>query len=116
MSKPRKVGAYANQRLNSTKLERLKEQNQDSFVDGPKQGVPNRLTVVSEEARSAVLQLKQEGVDFIKVHNGLPRDAFFASWTKRTSSTSQSPFTFQRTLVRRRHRTRASLVSSTPRR
>jgi hypothetical protein len=40
--------------------------------------VPNRLTVVSEEARSAVLQLKQEGVDFIKVHNGLPRDAFFA--------------------------------------
>ncbi|HYX70189.1 MAG TPA: amidohydrolase family protein [Terriglobales bacterium] len=49
------------------------------FVDGPKQGVPNRLTAITpEEARSAVLQLKHEGVDFIKVHNGLPRDAFFA--------------------------------------
>jgi imidazolonepropionase-like amidohydrolase len=49
------------------------------FVDGPKEGVTNRLTVTTpEEARAAVLHLKQEGVDFIKVHNALPRDAFFA--------------------------------------
>ncbi len=49
------------------------------FVDGPKQGVSNRFTVTTpEQARSAVSRLKQEGVDFIKVHNALPRDAFFA--------------------------------------
>jgi imidazolonepropionase-like amidohydrolase len=49
------------------------------FVDGPKQGVTNRLTVrTPQEARQAVLQLKSEGVDFIKVHNALPPPAFFA--------------------------------------
>jgi imidazolonepropionase-like amidohydrolase len=49
------------------------------FVDGPKPGVSNRLTVrTPEEARQAVRQLKAEGVDFIKVHNALPPDAFFA--------------------------------------
>ena len=40
MSKPRKVGAYANQRLNSTKLERLKEENQASEPDLGKSGRP----------------------------------------------------------------------------
>jgi hypothetical protein len=40
VSKPRKVGAYANQRLNSTKLERLKEENQDSEPDLGKSGRP----------------------------------------------------------------------------
>ncbi|MFZ0817811.1 MAG: amidohydrolase family protein [Candidatus Sulfotelmatobacter sp.] len=49
------------------------------FVDGPKQGVTNRLTVrTPEEARQAVHTLKTKGVDFIKVHNALPRAAFFA--------------------------------------
>jgi imidazolonepropionase-like amidohydrolase len=49
------------------------------FVDGPKEGVSNRLTVrTPEEARQAVHDLKAKGVDFIKVHNALPRDAFFA--------------------------------------
>jgi imidazolonepropionase-like amidohydrolase len=49
------------------------------FVDGPKQGARNRLTVrTPEEARQAVRQLKAKGVDFIKVHNKLTRDAFFA--------------------------------------
>jgi imidazolonepropionase-like amidohydrolase len=49
------------------------------FVDGPKQGVTNRLTVrTPEEARRAVHDLKAKGVDFIKVHNALPPDAFFA--------------------------------------
>lgn len=49
------------------------------FVDGPKEGVTNRLTVTSPAvARRAVHELKASGVDFIKVHNALPREAFFA--------------------------------------
>jgi len=49
------------------------------FVDGPKQGVSNRLTVrTPEEARQAVRTLQAKGVDFIKVHNALPPEAFFA--------------------------------------
>lgn len=48
------------------------------FVDGPKQE-EYRLTVTNAaEARQAVRQLKLRGVDFIKVHNGLSREAFFA--------------------------------------
>ena len=48
------------------------------FVDGPKDAT-HRLTVrTPDEARQAVRQLKAEGVDFIKVHNALPPDAFFA--------------------------------------
>jgi imidazolonepropionase-like amidohydrolase len=48
------------------------------FVDGPKEGVSNRLTVrTSGEAREAVHNLKAKGVDFIKVHNALPPEAFF---------------------------------------
>ena len=49
------------------------------FVDGPKEGATNRFTVrTSQQARQAVHQLKAEGVDFIKVHNALPPEAFFA--------------------------------------
>jgi len=49
------------------------------FVDGPKEGVTNRLTVrTPEEARQAVRDLKAKGVDFIKVHNALAPEAFFA--------------------------------------
>src|SRR5215470_5077695 len=49
------------------------------FVDGPKQGATHRLTVrTPEEARQAVDKLKSKGVDFIKVHNGLSREVFFA--------------------------------------
>ncbi|HMD41850.1 MAG TPA: amidohydrolase family protein [Candidatus Acidoferrum sp.] len=49
------------------------------FVDGPKEGVSNRLTVrTAEEARQAVHNLKAKGVDFIKIHNTLPPDAFLA--------------------------------------
>jgi len=41
--------------------------------------VSNRLTVrTPEEARQAVHDLKAKGVDFIKVHNALPPEAFFA--------------------------------------
>ena len=49
------------------------------FVDGPKPGVAHRLTVrTADEARQAVHDLKAKGVDFIKVHNALPPEAFFA--------------------------------------
>lgn len=49
------------------------------FVDGPKTGVKDRLTVHNAaEARRAVDTLKRRGVDFIKVHNGLTRESFFA--------------------------------------
>jgi imidazolonepropionase-like amidohydrolase len=49
------------------------------FVDGPKPGLKYRLTVTNAaEAPRAVDQLKLRGVDFIKVHNGLSREAFFA--------------------------------------
>lgn len=48
------------------------------FVDGPKEGLANRLTVrTPEEARQSVRNLKGRGVDFIKVHNAVPPDAFF---------------------------------------
>lgn len=49
------------------------------FVDGPKKTAMYRLTVNNPtEARQAVISLKQQGVDFIKVHNRVPRDAYFA--------------------------------------
>lgn len=49
------------------------------FVDGPKKGVANRLTVTTaDQARRAVHELNASGVDFVKVHNALPREAFFA--------------------------------------
>jgi len=48
-------------------------------VDGPKPGAPFRLIITNaEEARAAVTRLRGLGVDFIKVHNAVPRDAYFA--------------------------------------
>jgi len=49
------------------------------LVDGPKKTAMYRLTVNNPtEARQAVVSLKDQGVDFIKVHNRVPRDAYFA--------------------------------------
>jgi imidazolonepropionase-like amidohydrolase len=54
------------------------------FVDGYKSNAvsgrqSSTLTVGNaEEARQAVQRLKKQGVDVIKVHNAIPRDAFFA--------------------------------------
>jgi imidazolonepropionase-like amidohydrolase len=49
------------------------------FVDGPKEVTKNRLAITDPAAaRRAVDSLASLGVDFIKVHNGLPREAFFA--------------------------------------
>jgi imidazolonepropionase-like amidohydrolase len=47
-------------------------------VDGPKDA-DYRLTITNPiEARNAVRQLKRLGVDFIKIHNAVPREAYFA--------------------------------------
>jgi imidazolonepropionase-like amidohydrolase len=49
------------------------------FVDGSKPGVPDRLVIWNaEDGRKAVGYLQARGVDFIKVHNGAPPEAFFA--------------------------------------
>ncbi len=48
------------------------------YVDGPKDA-PDRLIIKNEaEARQAVITLKKQKVDFIKIHNAVPRNAFFA--------------------------------------
>ncbi len=54
-----------------------------AFVDGPKKMGELRASVTivvnnPEEARRAVVTQKQRGVDFIKVHNGISRDAYLA--------------------------------------
>lgn len=47
--------------------------------DGPKPGVPYRETIVdAESARKAARRVAASGVDFFKVHNGVPREAYFA--------------------------------------
>ena len=54
-----------------------------SFVDGPKKMDAFRTSITDvvtneAEARSIVRSLKQRGVDFIKTHSRIPRDAYFA--------------------------------------
>jgi Amidohydrolase family len=53
------------------------------FVDGPKKMDPRRasftqIVTTEAEARRLVISLKKQGVDFIKVHSRVPREAFFA--------------------------------------
>ncbi len=49
------------------------------IVDGQKPDAPYRLTVTNAtEARQAVKSLKRRGVDFIKIHNAVSREAYFA--------------------------------------
>jgi imidazolonepropionase-like amidohydrolase len=49
------------------------------FVDGPKPVWPGSIAVADEaQARNAVCNLKKRGVDFIKVYEVLPREAYFA--------------------------------------
>jgi imidazolonepropionase-like amidohydrolase len=49
------------------------------FLDGPKKNALYRVTLRSaDDARHAVDSLKQMGVDFIKVHSRVPREAYFA--------------------------------------
>lgn len=49
------------------------------LVDGPKPIWPGSMSVSNEaEARQAVIKLKHDGYDFIKVYSLVPRDAYFA--------------------------------------
>lgn len=49
------------------------------ILDGPKDDAPYHLAVNdAEQARLVVRDLKKRRVDFIKVHNALPRAAYFA--------------------------------------
>ena len=50
------------------------------LLDGPYPTLPRITRVVrnAEDARAAVSELRQQGADFIKVYNRLPRDAYFA--------------------------------------
>lgn len=50
-----------------------------NIFDGPRPYWPGTLAIgTPEEGRSAVRDAKRKGVDFIKVYNGLPREAYFA--------------------------------------
>ncbi len=49
------------------------------LVDGPKPRAAFRDTVTTpDEARQAVRRLVERGADFVKVHNRVPREAYFA--------------------------------------
>ena len=48
-------------------------------VDGYKEGLENRWVVATaEDGRNAVIELEKRKVDFLKVHNAVPREAYFA--------------------------------------
>jgi len=50
-----------------------------TIVDGPKPIWPGSIGVANEaEARQAVIRLRRDGYDFIKVYSLLPREAYFA--------------------------------------
>src|SRR5262249_28267482 len=49
------------------------------IIDGPKPLWPTSIVVSNEdEGRKAVIKVKKEGADFVKVYSRLPRDAYFA--------------------------------------
>lgn len=49
------------------------------LIDGPYPTLPSITRVVrnADDAQAAVTELKQQGADFIKVYNRVPRDAYF---------------------------------------
>ena len=65
-------------RRRSGKLEGPRIFTAGPYVDGPKEGLPHRITVeTADGGRAAVDSLRALGVDFVKVHNGVPPDAYF---------------------------------------
>jgi imidazolonepropionase-like amidohydrolase len=49
------------------------------IIDGPQPVWPGSIVVSNEdEGRKAVIKVKKEGADFVKVYSRLPRDAYFA--------------------------------------
>lgn len=70
--------------INSSKLVGPYIYRAGPYVDGPK-NAPDRITVTTDvEARAAVRMLKRKGVDFIKIHNAVPRTAIFAVFEEAT--------------------------------
>jgi hypothetical protein len=50
-----------------------------TILDGPKPVWPGSIAVANEaEARQAVIKVKEQGFDFVKVYSLLPREAYFA--------------------------------------
>ena len=49
------------------------------FLDGPNTANWRVIARTATEAREAVRSIKQRGADFVKIHNALPREAFFAA-------------------------------------
>ena len=50
-----------------------------SIIDGPKPTWEGSIAVSNAtEGREAVIRVKKEGAEFLKVYNGLPREAYFA--------------------------------------
>jgi len=50
-----------------------------TILDGPKPVWPGSIAVANEaEARRAVIKVKEQGFDFVKVYSLLPREAYFA--------------------------------------
>ena len=62
------------------------------LIDGPEPAHPEHAIPVrnAQEARRAVQSLKRMGADFVKVYDGVPRDAYFA--IARESKRLQLPF------------------------
>jgi hypothetical protein len=48
------------------------------YLDGPKPGLPYRVTLSDADSARAALDELEGRVDFLKVHNGVPREAYFA--------------------------------------
>jgi imidazolonepropionase-like amidohydrolase len=48
------------------------------YLVGGRPPIPHLMTMTAEEGRAGVDSVRRLGVDFVKVHNGLPRDAYFA--------------------------------------
>jgi imidazolonepropionase-like amidohydrolase len=86
------------------------------LVDGPKKTAMYRLTVTNAvEAQHAVDSLQQRGVDFIKVHNRVPRDAYFALADECRKTGMRFVGHIPRGVSARKQRRRGSAASSTPR-
>jgi cytosine/adenosine deaminase-related metal-dependent hydrolase len=49
------------------------------FLDGPNEAKHRIIATNEAEARAAIRSIKARGADFVKIHNALPREAFFAA-------------------------------------
>src|SRR5215472_8722698 len=49
-----------------------------AIVDGDPPAWPGSIVAHKSDARRVVDEIKESGADFVKIYNGIPRDAFFA--------------------------------------